>query len=181
MSEQEATTAGKPAQLICIACKSGIMPAGARQKPRRVTIGEQPSMHLNIWSFLKDFIGKDLSRVSMPVTFNEPLSMLQKLVEELETSELLDKAAASLDQFEQMAYVAAFTASTFASLRFRTTKPFNPLLGETYELDRTGEPEGYRAFCEQGMLLDSFLSCFLSFLTFISRVPFCFELIHPAI
>ena len=33
-------------------------------------------------------------------------------------------------------YVAAFAVSSIASNEFRIGKPFNPLLGETYELDR---------------------------------------------
>ena len=40
---------------------------------------------------IQDMIGKDLSRVCLPVYFNEPLSMLQKLPEDVEYSELLDK------------------------------------------------------------------------------------------
>ena len=40
-------------------------------------------------------IGKDLSRVCLPVYFNEPLSMLQKLPEDVEYSELLDKVLAA--------------------------------------------------------------------------------------
>ena len=43
---------------------------------------------------MQDMIGKDLSRVCLPVYFNEPLSMLQKLPEDVEYSELLDKVTA---------------------------------------------------------------------------------------
>ena len=46
-------------------------------------------------------IGKDLSKISMPVTLNEPLSALQRLCEELEYSELLDKAAAADSQVDR--------------------------------------------------------------------------------
>lgn len=35
-------------------------------------------------------IGKDLTKIAFPVTFNEPLSMLQNLCENLEYSEILD-------------------------------------------------------------------------------------------
>ena len=40
---------------------------------------------------LQDMVGKDLSRVCLPVYFNEPLSMLQKLPEDAEYTELIDK------------------------------------------------------------------------------------------
>ena len=36
-------------------------------------------------------MGKDLSRVCLPVYFNEPLSMLQKMPEDAEYTELIDK------------------------------------------------------------------------------------------
>lgn len=38
----------------------------------------------------------------MPVQLNEPLNTLQRLCEELEYSELLDKASQSDDPFERM-------------------------------------------------------------------------------
>ncbi|KAH7983997.1 hypothetical protein HPB52_016044 [Rhipicephalus sanguineus] len=56
----------------------------------------------SLWNLLCKNIGKDLSKVSMPVTINEPLNMLQRLCEELEYSDLLDKAASTEDHFERM-------------------------------------------------------------------------------
>ena len=46
--------------------------------------------------------GKDLSKISMPVTLNEPLSALQRLCEELEYSELLDEAASLDNIYDRM-------------------------------------------------------------------------------
>lgn len=45
-----------------------------------------------LWSVIKDMVGKDLTRVCLPVYFNEPISSLQKCFEELEYSYLLDRA-----------------------------------------------------------------------------------------
>lgn len=84
----------------------------------------------------------------MQVNFNEPLSMLQRLTEDLEYHELLDKAARCDSSLEQMCLVAAFSVSSYSTTVHRTAKPFNPLLGETYELDRL-EEFGYRSLCEQ--------------------------------
>lgn len=53
-------------------------------------------------SILYNNIGKDLSRISMPVDLNEPLSLLQRLSEELEYSELLDIANRTDDPYERM-------------------------------------------------------------------------------
>lgn len=85
---------------------------------------------------------------SLQVNFNEPLSMLQRLTEDLEYSELLDRAARCDSSLEQMCLVAAFSVSSYSTTVHRTAKPFNPLLGETYELDRL-EEYGYRSICEQ--------------------------------
>jgi len=82
------------------------------------------------------------------VNFNEPLSFLQRLTEDFEYSDCLDNAAQCTDRFEQLAYVAAFAVSSYANVTVRTGKPFNPLLGETFECDRFDEL-GWRAFTEQ--------------------------------
>lgn len=89
-----------------------------------------------------------MSFFSCQVNFNEPISMLQRLSEDLEYYELLDKAAKCQSSLEQLCYVAAFTVSSYSTTIHRTGKPFNPLLGETFELDRLREC-GYRSLCEQ--------------------------------
>uniref|UniRef100_A0A8D3DA64 Oxysterol-binding protein n=1 Tax=Scophthalmus maximus TaxID=52904 RepID=A0A8D3DA64_SCOMX len=117
-------------------------------RQRRTRIPDKPNYYLNLWSIMKNCIGKELSKIPMPVNFNEPLSMLQRLSEDLEYYELLDKGAKCQSSLEQMCYVAAFTVSSYSTTVHRTGKPFNPLLGETFELDRLGEC-GYRSLCEQ--------------------------------
>lgn len=39
------------------------------------------------------------------------------------------------DGLKRMIHVAGFAASAYASTKGRSCKPFNPLLGETYEAD----------------------------------------------
>ncbi|XP_029997383.1 oxysterol-binding protein-related protein 6-like isoform X1 [Sphaeramia orbicularis] len=104
--------------------------------------------HIGIMTILYNNIGKDLSRVSMPVALNEPLCLLQRVSEELEYSELLDIANCTDDPYERMVYVAAFSISGYAwaSWRYRY-KPFNPVLGETYESHR--EDRGFHYISEQ--------------------------------
>uniref|UniRef100_A0A671RSA4 Oxysterol-binding protein n=1 Tax=Sinocyclocheilus anshuiensis TaxID=1608454 RepID=A0A671RSA4_9TELE len=118
------------------------------RRGRRCRIPDKPNYSLNLWSIMKNCIGKELSKIPMPVNFNEPLSMLQRLTEDLEYSELLDRAARCDSSLEQMCLVAAFSVSSYSTTVHRTGKPFNPLLGETYELDRV-EEYGYRSICEQ--------------------------------
>ncbi|KAM6985301.1 oxysterol-binding protein-related protein 6 isoform 2-T2 [Aplochiton taeniatus] len=104
--------------------------------------------NINLWNILRNNIGKDLSKVSMPVELNEPLNTLQHMCEELEYSELLDKASETEDPFERMVIVAAFAISGYSSTYYRAgSKPFNPLLGETYESIR--EDKGLCFFSEQ--------------------------------
>nr|ABF22473.1 oxysterol-binding protein-like protein 3 [Takifugu rubripes] len=104
--------------------------------------------NINLWNILRNNIGKDLSKVSMPVELNEPLNTLQRMCEEVEYSELLDKAADTEDPFERMVLVAAFAVSGYSSTYYRAgSKPFNPLLGETYECIR--EDKGFCFFSEQ--------------------------------
>lgn len=104
--------------------------------------------NINLWNILRNNIGKDLSKVSMPVELNEPLNTLQRMCEELEYTELLDKAAETEDPFERMVLVAAFAISGYSSTYYRAgSKPFNPLLGETYECIR--EDKGFCFFSEQ--------------------------------
>ena len=103
---------------------------------------------MNLWNLLCKNIGKDLSKISMPVTLNEPLSTLQRLCEELEYSELLDKASGSSHQMERMMWVACFAVSAYGCCNHRAGyKPFNPLLGETFECVR--EDRGFRFVAEQ--------------------------------
>uniref|UniRef100_A0A7N8WS40 Oxysterol-binding protein-related protein 7-like n=1 Tax=Mastacembelus armatus TaxID=205130 RepID=A0A7N8WS40_9TELE len=69
--------------------------------------------HIGIMTILYNNIGKDLSRVSMPVALNEPLSLLQRLTEELEYSELLDIANHIDDPFERMVGIATNRSTLF--------------------------------------------------------------------
>lgn len=116
--------------------------------PAPMTKGEDGVLG-GFMSALRGSIGKDLTKLRMPVALNEPLSALQTLCEELEYQSLLNEAAKCSDPVERIALVSAFAISGYASKATRTTrKPFNPLLGETYELDRTADM-GFRYVAEQ--------------------------------
>uniref|UniRef100_A0A8B9WBH9 Oxysterol-binding protein n=1 Tax=Bos mutus grunniens TaxID=30521 RepID=A0A8B9WBH9_BOSMU len=128
-----------------------VIDSGGEARSKRRTCLPAPcpkSSNISLWNILRNNIGKDLSKVAMPVELNEPLNTLQRLCEELEYSELLDKAAQLPNALERMVYVAAFAVSAYASSYFRAgSKPFNPVLGETYECIR--EDKGFRFFSEQ--------------------------------
>lgn len=119
------------------------------RKVRRTSIPERPEKSLNLLGFLKQTIGKELSQLSFPVQFNEPLSMLQRSIECVEARQFLDLAATTTDLKLQAAYVAVFNVSTFLRISDRLKKPFNPMLAETFELDLWNEQEGLRVITEQ--------------------------------
>uniref|UniRef100_A0A673LNF6 Oxysterol-binding protein n=1 Tax=Sinocyclocheilus rhinocerous TaxID=307959 RepID=A0A673LNF6_9TELE len=104
--------------------------------------------HVGLMTILYNNIGKDLSRVSMPAALNEPVCLLQRLCEELEYSDLLDTANHTDDPYQRMVYIAAFAISGYATAQYRNRyKPFNPVLGETFECIR--EDRGFRYISEQ--------------------------------
>ncbi|CAK5041234.1 unnamed protein product [Meloidogyne enterolobii] len=74
--------------------------------------------------------------------------MLQRQTEELEYSYLLDLASKEKDLFKQMSLICVFVISGYSTISLRTTKPFNPLIGETFECDRR-EDKGWRSIAEQ--------------------------------
>ena len=93
----------------------------------------------------------------MSIVFvNEPLSFLQRTAEALEYCYLINKAIANDSPLERTKvgvigckggwkcelrlyveqFITAFVVSTITCCHERIWKPFNPLLGETYELTR---------------------------------------------
>ncbi|KAF8032842.1 hypothetical protein BT93_D1660 [Corymbia citriodora subsp. variegata] len=115
---------------------------------------------VSLWSLIKDNVGKDLTRVCLPVYFNEPISSLQKCFEDFEYSNLLDQAyehGKAGNSLLRILNVAAFAVSGYASSKGRHCKPFNPLLGETYEADY---PEkGVRFFSEKVSHHPTLIAC----------------------
>lgn len=100
-----------------------------------------------LFKTLSSFIGKDVvSLVSLPVWIFEPMSFLQVMAEPLQYDDLLKKAAACPDPYLRLAYVAGFQCGLY-NTAVRTKKPFNPLLGETFEI--VSEKHGFKFLAEQ--------------------------------
>ena len=70
---------------------------------------------------------------SYPVYFNEPLSLGQKQCEKFYYLELLNKAANEEKKEMQLCYISAFLIGEIFLNIGRTLKPFNSIIGETYE------------------------------------------------
>ncbi|XP_057816294.2 oxysterol-binding protein-related protein 1C isoform X4 [Cryptomeria japonica] len=108
------------------------------ERRRKLPDPKEKEKGVSLWSMIKDNIGKDLTKVCLPVYFNEPLSSLEKCFEDLEYSYLLDRAyewGKQGNSLLRILNVAAFAVSGYACTEGRNCKPFNPLLGETYEAD----------------------------------------------
>ncbi len=146
--KQEVLTSSQPMSASPDLQQINTTSTASKARKRRSCIPDKPNLTISLWSIVKNSIGKDLTKIPVPVNFSEPLSMLQRLTEDFEYSEILDKAALCTDDCEQMAFVAAFTVSSYSTTAIRTGKPFNPLLGETYEWDRS-EDLGFRVISEQ--------------------------------
>ena len=118
---------------------------------RRSTVPKPKMLPPSLIGFLRKNVGKDLSTVSMPVSANEPISLLQRSSEQLEYSSLLVAAAnAGKSSPEGLLHVTAFAVSAFSNTRVKERsirKPFNPMLGETFELVR--EDLGFRFLAEK--------------------------------
>ncbi|XP_074273260.1 oxysterol-binding protein-related protein 1C-like [Silene latifolia] len=120
------------------------------KRRKRLPDPKEKEKGVSLWSMIKDNIGKDLTKVCLPVYFNEPISTLQKCFEELEYSYLLDRAnewGKLGNSLMRILNVAAFAVSGYACTEGRACKPFNPLLGETYEADFPDK--GLRFFSEK--------------------------------
>ena len=51
---------------------------------------KDPNSRPSIWTILKDTMGKDFSRMAVPVYFNDPTRLLQKCAQSMEYNYLLD-------------------------------------------------------------------------------------------
>lgn len=121
---------------------------------RRTTIPPATCAPPSLIAFVRKNVGKDLSTISMHVSANEPTSLLQRVAEQLEYAQLLNDAAHQKTAHERLLYVTAFAISQYSVNRMNERvirKPFNPLLGETFELLRTESevPGGFRLLVEK--------------------------------
>ncbi|WWC91583.1 uncharacterized protein L201_006529 [Kwoniella dendrophila CBS 6074] len=112
----------------------------------RLPIDDDKRPSVSLWSILKSSIGKDLTKISFPVSFNECTSMLQRMAEDMEYDACLTVAAGEKDSLKRIAFVGAFAMSNYSSTIGRIAKPFNPLLSQSFEY---AIPNRYRYISEQ--------------------------------
>jgi len=99
-------------------------------------VEQAPDERAKAFTDYKQYLGKDItSLVILPVWIMQPFTMLQNMAEIMEYSDILDKAAKTEDPYERMAWVCGFTMGPFGAIE-RPWKPFNPILGETFEYSK---------------------------------------------
>ena len=87
-----------------------------------------------MWGQLKDMLGSDImSMFSLPTFLMEPVSTLQKMAEIMQYQRLLEEANEEEDADVRLAKGTAFAVAVYSTME-RAKKPFNPILGETFEL-----------------------------------------------
>ncbi|KXZ42669.1 hypothetical protein GPECTOR_125g502 [Gonium pectorale] len=104
-----------------------------------------------LWNWLKRVgshmfkEGINLTKISLPVCLFEPRSFLERLTTNWEYNCLLVAAANAVDPADRMRYLVAFAVSGLCR-QVSFHKPFNPILGETYQATY---PNGLEVYCEQ--------------------------------
>jgi hypothetical protein len=124
-----------------------------------VTVREQDSRTL--LQILSDAIGVDVTKITVPVSYNEPTTFLQRVMEAATHCYLLKIAnqIAPYDKDLALLYVGVFALSTFGCSIQRTSKPFNPMLGETFEF--VDDRRGIKFFSEQVSHHPPITACFV--------------------
>ena len=76
--------------------------------------------------------------MSVPVYFNSPLSLLQKCCSPTEYLDILDRAAVEKDPILRLGLIGVYLCIQHTDFEKLPSKPFNPLLGETFEYIKPG-------------------------------------------
>ncbi|KAJ1610333.1 oxysterol binding protein 1A-like pleckstrin homology domain-containing protein [Cryptosporidium canis] len=105
----------------------------------------QQKPRFSLWASIKESITKDISRITVPIQFNEPTSLLQRLAEDFRYSSILENAAFYNSSIDRLREITIFSITPYVSSVGRIFKPFNPLLGETFEFSH----RGFRFIAEQ--------------------------------
>lgn len=87
------------------------------------------------------------SKLTLPINYHEPISFLQRQCEIFLYNSILTKASKIQSKPLQMCYVAAFLVASLSLNIKRLLKPFEPILGETFEYYDPNKE--YRFFAEK--------------------------------
>lgn len=93
-----------------------------------------PDERESLWKLAKKYIGGDIISLNYtPISYMEPATNVSRMAELMEYSHLLDQADICEDPYMRMVYASSWALSVYFALS-RPTKPFNPIVGETFEM-----------------------------------------------
>jgi hypothetical protein len=90
-------------------------PASTSQTDDDELVTRDKDQRPGLMKILGKAIGLDITTIAIPVTYNEPTSFLQRMMEYLTYSELLDKANKAEDPDLRTLYVTLFVISSYAT------------------------------------------------------------------
>ncbi|MCL7038204.1 hypothetical protein MKW94_006798 [Papaver nudicaule] len=94
----------------------------------------KPDEQESLWKIVKKYMGTDIVSLDYtPISFLEPTTMLIRMAELMEYSDLLDQADVCEEPYLRMVYASSWALSVYFALS-RPTKAFNPVIGETFEM-----------------------------------------------
>ena len=106
--------------------------------PRARLPAPQPvNQSFSLWDILKQSMGKDLSRISMPANINQPLSTLQRMTEDFEYLHLLYDAVDGGSGINRMTALVGFVRALRQLVR-KTTETLRADAGGDVRLDLAG-------------------------------------------
>ena len=70
-----------------------------------------PKVKISIWAIIKESIGKDISKMTVPVFFNDTTSILQRCATSMEYVDIIEKAVYEKDSLKRLAHVGSFMIS----------------------------------------------------------------------
>ena len=79
----------KPREELVEGSEDPFAPPPPEEIRQWLPVKKDPNQKYSLWRVLREAIGRDLTRFAVPVYFNEPISMLQRLAEPMEHEHLL--------------------------------------------------------------------------------------------
>ena len=109
-------------------------PSRSKDFRYEIAMHGDPNDKMDIVKLIKNLIGKDITKVSLPAHLNQPLSSLIKQEEFLAYKSALDQASKEQNSMVRLGLTLAAMFLDFNGFDAKRKKPINPLLGETHEM-----------------------------------------------
>ena len=95
---------------------------------------DNPKLKLDTITLAKKMAGKDITKLSLPVELNQPMSVLMKISEMFAYKSAFDRAAKEKDALLRLGFSMIPIFLDYGFYVRQRKKPFSPFVGETHEL-----------------------------------------------